>query len=76
LFFGGVHTTPDFGGGGDVGECEAEGFDHEPAVVVDCLESVEVFAPADEAFAGGAAVVLADVDNAEHVGAGGEGERD
>src|SRR5213593_4730701 len=68
LFFAGEHATPDLGGGGDVGEGEAEGFDHEPAVVVDGFQGVEVFAPADEAFAGRAAVVLADVDVAEHVG--------
>src|SRR5207247_6218938 len=64
----------DFGGGGDVGEGEAEGFDHKPAVVVDAFEGVEVFAPADETLAGGAAVVFADVDVAEHVGTGVEGE--
>src|SRR5436190_9118538 len=70
LLFAREHPPPDFGGSGDVGQGEAEGFDHQPAVVVDGAEGVEVFAPANEALAGGAAVVFADVNVAQHVGAG------
>lgn len=47
MFFGGEHLPPDAGGCGQVGQSQAEGFDGEPAVVVDFFECSEGFVPVD-----------------------------
>src|SRR4051812_45595021 len=53
----GEEVATDAGGGGEFGECSAEGFDGEPAVVAGVAEGFEVGGPGDVAGAGGAAVV-------------------
>ena len=45
LFFALVHAPPDFGGGADFRQGEAEGFDDHPAVVADFFQRVEGFVP-------------------------------
>ena len=78
LFGGGEEVAPDAGGGGEVGEGTAEGFDGHPAVVTDFLEVLDLFGDVDVATTRGAAVVFGDVNVIEFAGGeygvdGGEG---
>src|SRR5438309_2143338 len=59
--FVGEHSPPDFGGSGEGWKGEAEGFDHQPAVIVDLVQGRERFVPVDASLAGGGAVIFADV---------------
>ncbi len=65
---GGEEVAPDAGGGGEVGEGSAEGFDGHPAVVTDFFEVLDLFGDVDVATARGATVVFGDVDMVEFAG--------
>lgn len=61
------HASPDFGGGGEFGESEAEGFDGAPTVVADVLDGLEDFGPFDITSAWGGAIIFADMDVVEDI---------
>src|SRR6185437_16498933 len=62
LVFALEHAAPDLRGGGQGGQREAEGFNHEPSVVARLFERVEAFLPMHVSLARRAAVVFRDMD--------------
>jgi len=62
MLFAGGHLSPDAGGSSQIRQPGSEGFNGEPAVVADALQTAEGRFPIHMVFAGGGAVVGGDVD--------------
>ncbi len=61
------HATPNLGGRSEFGQGQAEGFDHKPPFVADLADRFKVLLPPNIASAWCTAIILADVDVAQHV---------